>query len=414
MESIFYTLPIASAQIIEKLAEFAAEAYPNWQVKNFVADTNVGNFKFVETDKSLGSTISQSKEYAPKLKALIDHRYIETKRAYITSATPSGDSTVAFETEGGKGPQIRLTTTGNSTEEQVRLADILNSKFQLLKHAEILGTNVDPASLPIAKFSERIIQDFASEAVKLGKLSSENIDRLNKVLIEKVESLEKIYQEKESRLDSSFQEKEAALNDRIKGQQAKEAAFDLRENTVVRRAIFDDLLKIIDEQKEVKVSDQTLKKRRVIHSVCGVLGGLGAALLSVGAHKFLNATALDWHLLVPITGGLILTGSTAVFYLRWADQWFRDYAQAEFANRKFKADMSRAAWLVEMFFEWEQKKVTSVPHEIIERLSANLFSAEHHGGTRHPFDDLAGIAKEASKFKIGKTGIEFEREPKAS
>jgi hypothetical protein len=77
---------------------------------------------------------------------------------------------------------------------------------------------------------------------------------------------------------------------------------------------------------------------------------------------------------LPISAGTGIFVSTAIYYIRWNDRWFRDHASAEFANRKFGADILGASWLAELFFEWDEKKDFNFPPELLQSFARGLFT----------------------------------------
>jgi hypothetical protein len=410
IEVTFYVLPVSAATLMERFASFAAEAFPKSAIRAFEANSNLAQFLLANRNQPpVGDALLSHPDYVEKKAILARNPYLELTSATIVCNVPEGEVKLVWHPY-EKPPCLKLQMPDNfSVPQKLQLAEFLQKHFSLVRKDEMLTSGAEVEGLPIARFAESVTQRFVAEGARLTQLSADKLQEFTQLLIDKTNALEQAYREKENRLDSLGRERDEAFQIRVRHQEDKERAFDLRENTIVRRAIFDQLLKIIEEQKNVTVSPATQRKRLVIHVVCAVLLALGVTLIAVGAYRFYSAASFDWHLLVPITSGLILTGSTAVFYLRWTDQWARMHSDAEFANRKFKADMSRAAWLVEMFFEWDQKKGTPFPPELISSCTNNLFSESNSAGTRHPFDDIAGLAKQFSKVRVGKAGVEIER-----
>ncbi len=105
--------------------------------------------------------------------------------------------------------------------------------------------------------------------------------------------------------------------------------------------------------------------------------------------------------------------STLVFYIRWNNLWFMQHAQAEFASRKFLADISRASWLAELYFEAAKAQAPGFPPEMIARFARNLFLNDPWSqGDMHPIGELVTALSQATKVKIDKAGsVEVERQP---
>jgi hypothetical protein len=112
---------------------------------------------------------------------------------------------------------------------------------------------------------------------------------------------------------------------------------------------------------------------------------------------------------------MILFISTAIFYIRWNDQWFKEHANAEFENRKFSRDIVRASWIAELLFEWKEKKEVPLPEELITSYTTGLFqNNETVKTTKHLFDDLKSLAGSVSEIKFSKKGgISLKKKPES-
>jgi hypothetical protein len=71
----------------------------------------------------------------------------------------------------------------------------------------------------------------------------------------------------------------------------------------------------------------------------------------------------------------VLFVSTAIFYIRWNDLWFKAHANADFENRKFYVDVVRASWIAELLFEWKEKKEVPFPEQLITSYPTGLFQS---------------------------------------
>jgi hypothetical protein len=112
----------------------------------------------------------------------------------------------------------------------------------------------------------------------------------------------------------------------------------------------------------------------------------------------------DWKFVPGVTTGLLLAASTFVYYIKWSDQWFKEHARAEIRNRRLEADIQRAAWLSEMFFETKDKQL---PESFFEHFARGLFSEEQMQDTEHPADQLAKLVRSVSGVKVGKEGVDI-------
>ena len=108
--------------------------------------------------------------------------------------------------------------------------------------------------------------------------------------------------------------------------------------------------------------------------------------------------SLGWYfILKPLFSGIALAAAV-IYYIRWSNLWFTQHATEEFRLKRLNLDIDRASWVVEMALEWKDEKGTEIPHELVERLSRNLFTEEHGEtkGPRHPSEDLASALLGAS------------------
>jgi hypothetical protein len=75
--------------------------------------------------------------------------------------------------------------------------------------------------------------------------------------------------------------------------------------------------------------------------------------------------------------------------------------------------MERASWLVETNLEWNDKKDSIMPTELLKSLSNNLFEYDkvEHESVIHPADQLASAllgSATAVKLKSGDSSIEID------
>ena len=98
---------------------------------------------------------------------------------------------------------------------------------------------------------------------------------------------------------------------------------------------------------------------------------------------------------------------TAVFYIRWTDQWFRQHANQEFRLQQLALDVDRAGYATEMLMEWQEDKGGEMPAVMVDRLTAGLFTDQTAAPrVRHPSEDAtAAILKAASVVRFGLPGI---------
>ena len=137
---------------------------------------------------------------------------------------------------------------------------------------------------------------------------------------------------------------------------------------------------------------------------------------------FLSAGLITLSLLTPVTAtegaefwlglGRLPVGAlgfalTAVFYIRWTDQWFRQHANQEFRLQQLALDVDRAGYATEMLLEWQEDKGGEIPAVIVDRLTTGL-STDKSAATRvrHPSEDAtATLMKAASSIRVDIPGF---------
>lgn len=204
-------------------------------------------------------------------------------------------------------------------------------------------------------------------------------------------------------------EKEEKLKQEVAEFEERKKQFDDRERTVVRRDLLTKITEVINKQDSYNLSENTVKKRWWVNGF--IITGLvfSGFLVWYLLTNLLQTKELPWQLYVFLGTSALGVISTLIYALRWTSQWYYDHSELEFANQKFKKDMLRASWIVEMFFEWKEQKQFDMPVEIYNAISKNLFNERNSSKQiNHPIEDLLKITNKFSKLKLGKEGIEVE------
>lgn len=221
--------------------------------------------------------------------------------------------------------------------------------------------------------------------------------------------LDTLYQTKENELRLSISAREEAVSQREQEVQTQKAELDLRDATAARRANQKQIQQIIEAQSKIKLTADTAKKRGLVHTLCllGLLafGGLAGTFLYMIVSA--SDTSFHWQYALPFSTGLIGFASTLVYWIKWSDDWFREHARAEFANRKFNADATRAAWLVELLLEWSKEGREAMPPAVIESLTKNLFTETASEAPTHASDVLQRFVSRLANVRIDSAGVEL-------
>ena len=111
--------------------------------------------------------------------------------------------------------------------------------------------------------------------------------------------------------------------------------------------------------------------------------------------------------LVRLQSGVLGFALTAIFYIRWNDQWFRQHAEQEFRLQQLALDVDRAGYATEMLLEWQEDKGGEMPAVMVDRLTAGLFTDQTKvERVRHPSEDaIAAVLKAASSVRVDVPGI---------
>ncbi|MEX1027787.1 MAG: hypothetical protein WD049_07245 [Candidatus Paceibacterota bacterium] len=266
---------------------------------------------------------------------------------------------------------------------------------------------------------------FEAREVALAKL-----EKLVATLLTDVERArhdrDKEFQEKEESLEHKFENKQQELE---QAQQQRQQQLDQRTEELdrLRKELDDRAAKHARRQhyKEIKEkfqswSDTFNVTRGTTRLRWHVYGFTILLLLLFGSAAayflFQSIIAQDTtHFVVSAIKQVAFTllfVSTAFFFIRWNNQWFQRHANEEFRLKKMELDIDRASWFVEMAFEWKEEKGEEIPLELIERLTANLFSADSDENPTEPHDSLAQALLGAARFKVklaDGTEVEYDR-----
>ena len=111
--------------------------------------------------------------------------------------------------------------------------------------------------------------------------------------------------------------------------------------------------KISDRSENFTLTRSTRSKRIPVHSIFAALLLLSAVLVARSLSTPVTATegAELWLGLARFPLGTLEFALTAMFYIRWTDQWFRQHANQEFRLQQLALDVDRAGYATEMLME---------------------------------------------------------------
>jgi hypothetical protein len=399
-----------ASELVDKLLSVIEEVSPKCVITNFSFWTNAGLINFISNNQHREiSTFKNRKDANGLLSSLTDRPYLD-----VTNISLQTNDDYSFSAGFENGFYIKLTTSGQRANDFQRIApisDSLHKHFNLLRQQQVSESALPAAEKDALQTARTILLDFATQAAKLSQLSAANTERMNEIIIKKTEELDGRYVQRNKELDETYNLKNQALTEREEAFRKEKSGFDARENTVVRRDLLKQIERILGEQKRIEITPRTIRKRIPIHVIC-IFAMLAALCLSgVFGYKIYADSVVDWHHIAPFSTGILLFVSTAIFYIRWNDLWFKEHANAEFENRKFYVDTVRASWIAELLFEWKEKKEVPFPDQLINSYTTGLFESNDLVKTaKHPFDDIKSIAGNISEIKFSKSGgLSFKR-----
>ena len=297
---------------------------------------------------------------------------------------------------------------------------VLSLRFQKhLRHTSL--HNISYALGPAAT------KHFEAREIALARL-----ENTQSALLEEMEQArirrEQAFEAKEQALEDKFAEKQHALEAEIKARkeqqdsretelQKQRTELDDRAAKHARRQHYKDIkIKFSAWSKEFAVTPGTSRMRLSVWVAAGVLllasGGI-EALLIWKSQSLPNGDTSQF--VANIVRQVIVAGvfiSTAVFLIRFNNQWFQRHADEEFRLKRMELDIDRASWFVEMAFEWQDEKGATIPTELVDRLTQGLFTYDRSENLVEPADSALHALLGASnlKFKLpGGTEAEYGR-----
>lgn len=238
------------------------------------------------------------------------------------------------------------------------------------------------------------------------KLVTETQDyrtKLDTEMAEQKQELAASFDERHQALEKKYVERTTALEVRERELDDRSARHARREQS---RALQQ---KIADRSKKFTLTPDTQRKRWAVHAIFVVLLVVTGMLIMASLYSPRVATegAALWFELGRLPLSVMGFALTAIFYIRWNDQWFRQHADQEFRLQQLALDVDRAGYATEMLLEWQEDKGGEMPPVLVDRLTTGLFVDQTKvAAVRHPSEDVtAALLKAASSVRIVLPGI---------
>lgn len=406
---LYFVKPLSGLQVATKLRNALIEGLPAAPLHTITAHTSVtdSHLQISANNQPAADFFESNKQYGEFIDEVKKHKHIYIKnltfsfRSWSMSYHQKPEDVVATIDVGE--------TQHTGKDNAIALLDALHKQFNLKTRAAVIAESLPKEAQERLRSYDTAVNDLTANVSQLGTVLTEQSEKLGDFIRDKTEELEAKYQDREDELQQRHNKRSEELANQESEFKKRVSEFDDRERTVVRRDLLKKISEKIEEQKTAKLSETTAQKRQVIHIACGTSMLIGLGLVGVGVHGLYQSVESDWLKFIPFTTGVLLFASTLVFYLKWNNAWFTEHARAELANRKFAADILRASWIAELYFEWKEEKPVDFPPELIHSFTNGLFKDENWTNEgHHPAEQLvAGIAK-FKKIKVGEGGLEID------
>lgn len=280
--------------------------------------------------------------------------------------------------------------------DAVNFLSVVHSNLGPMRHDDIskkiLGDEVstfyqqrDEALLRLEGLSQKLIED--NEAYR-GRVDEERAKFETKLNTE-TELKRQKYQEICDNSLKELEHEKRALSERQK-------TLDDRDSKHARRQIRKDLKQELEDRSSTfKLTEDTNRKRWPVHAVFVFLL---AFIVASAIWTYTRSTTFDTLTTIKLLLSSVALVGVSVYYIKWTDRWFREHSEEEFKLKRLALDIDRASWVVETVLEWQNEKNSSVPSQLLDRLTHGLFSNEaNKQEIKHPSEDFLSALVGASK-----------------
>lgn len=282
----------------------------------------------------------------------------------------------------------------------VRSLNAIQQHFIPLNRAEAIERALGPEMAEFYRLREDGLSRLEALTRRLVGETHEYRLRLDTEVAEHKQALSVSFDEKNEELEKTHEERAAALEARERELDERRRELDDRSARHARREQSRALQqKISDRSEKFTLTPETQRKRRPIHLIFAGLLLVSAGLVARSLFIPVAATegVASWLELVRLPLGVLGFALTAVFYIRWNDQWFRQHADQEFRLQQLALDVDRAGYATEMLLEWQEDKSGEMPAVMVDRLTTGLFTDQTKmASVRHPSEDVAAALLKAS------------------
>lgn len=338
----------------------------------------------------------QSERFAEHAKdhegATWDHTLIEFKRANLNLSVrrdrERGDDEIL----------IKFQKVPSDFYEVRRTLIAIQQQFVPLNRAEAIERALGPELAEFYRMREQSLSRLEQLTGKLVKETHEYRIQLDAETAKHKRKLATSFEEKHTRRTAVLENRERELDKLRQELDDRSARHARREQSKALQK------KISDRSERFTLTASTRRKRGPVHAIFIILLSLSVGLI---AHSlFSSPTAPEgvplWLELGRLPLGVLGFALTAIFYIRWNDQWFRQHAEQEFRLQQLALDVDRASYATEMLLEWQEDKGGEMPAVMVDRLTAGLFTDQMEmKRVRHPSEDaITALLKAASSVRV--------------
>jgi hypothetical protein len=405
----FFTKALPAEEVVEKMAAVAADVF-RAEGASFQLQTNV---RGLNVSLNLPATQIAGHTVVVELLTRVKGR----RHVLATSATVhhqnNGNLQVQYQCDDGVIGRIMVVMQGEP-ERAMRALESVEKHFKVTPYVDLVRGSSPVVDQSAIALRERSVADLQEEVQRLATflsgLTQREAEDRRKLQAEmdsahqgRTNDLEKEYRDRQASLDSKKQSDEDAIAKKEKDFQERVSQFETRESKYMRRELLKQIKDTLAEAERMAPSGPTGKKRIWVHLFAWALLIASGTLAGMMASKVYDSPSADWHHLAPLSAGFLTFVCTMVYYLKWNDRWFREHADAEFAAKRYKADILRASWVAELVQEWAKEGKGDLPPDLVAAYTKNLFrDVVASRVSEHPMDDLGNIIKRATRVDIGK------------
>lgn len=421
-----YTTAFSAQEGLDRFISIAQE----WAPKSsfyFSITTNISGLQFAAN--SAPQELSKNPELSKFRKKIEDRKSIKCTQALLRIGNDNNQA-VNYKTSDGVIGEFTLTL--QSAQEAIpRIVTSLEQNFNVTDYIDLIRTNSPAIDDGAVQLRERSAADLEKQLNKLADFLTGMAKREAKQREQLQVKLETAYQQRRDRLDEEHRERlsefeefkstESTKLDTLRKDQVTKiaeqrkaleddrSAFNLKNEQGVRRDLLTKIQEVLANAEVHNASPDTQKKRKIIHYI--VFGVLltGLTFLGVSLWKlYFSGDTVDWHYWLVYGTSMLTLITTAIYYMKWNDRWFREHANAEFAAKRYKADILRASWLAELAGEWKKGDKELSPL-LINAFSKNLFTdISTTDPSDHPMDEMTNLLKKATDVSFSKAGVSIK------